>query len=504
MLLAFVGFVSSCENDDIEIVKEKARYKVSLNVATQGMYDEFGITDKIKTDFLRDGSYVIGINTFIYDTSGKLVTSKFDYVNNYNILNMEFEEVEEGNYTILTIETLVNPDNGYEPNFFEINDIEDITKIKLSQKYYKIGSSAVIGVYSNDISVSSDMSLYVTPKAIGSLINVHPSNYEHSPYVKWGIGTNDALDYYFLNPQLPRKSRFYEDLTKRGYVNIRLRADTENSSDYYWPVYVLESSIEWKPVAQTAENDDEEYITWKVNKADLEDGKTYEAGCYYLYEENENSYVASYFGDRDGLSDWEKDWDDVLKALVTNSKKFTAPYTDWNVGTVSAVKNYMRNMTLLEDITYSTYSSLYYMEYADVNNKDIYYTYYFNTATTGLTSVYVAVMNNLNYSDVKNELLKQGYVTDSEDESWSEFHNSSTIVGIYHDESGIYLYYNEKSNSKDSRIINLPKSRIQKSENNGLISPAKRVNKGMSSIGYMHSAPQKVMLNMTEKMKYVK
>lgn len=446
MLLAFVGFVSSCENDDIEIVKEKAKYNVSLNVATQGMYDEFGITDKIKTDFLRDGSNVIGINTFIYDTSGKLVTSKFDYVNNYNILNMEFEEVEEGNYTILTIETLVNPDNGYAPNFFEINDIEDITKIKLSQKYYKIGSSAVIGVYSNDISVSSDMSLYVTPKAIGSLINVHPYNYEHSPYVKWGIGTNDALDYYFLNPQLPRKSRFYEDLTKRGYVNIRLRADTENSSGYYWSVYVLESSIEWKPVAQAAENDDEEYITWKVNKVDLEDGKTYEAGCYYLYEKNESSYVASYFGDRDGLSDWYNN----LNFKVPDAE----PYLKWGAS-ANEVTKYMQDCKM--KFTYDgTNEDMYYSGWSNPD-ETLEYEYRFDTSKNNLNSLLMLYssdaysMENV-FGDLKTKYVNEGY--DSElGGYYLHTENYGTELLLFENEGGFGVLYVGSATSNAPKCV---------------------------------------------------
>ena len=135
------GLFTSCSNDDIEIVKSNPRHKVSLNVSTQGMYDEFGITERVRTDVLREGSSVLGINTFLYNEAGKLVDSKFGYVNNFNNIEIVFENVEEGEYNIITVEMLVNPDIDYKSNYFMIEDQDDISTIKISGRFHSKASN---------------------------------------------------------------------------------------------------------------------------------------------------------------------------------------------------------------------------------------------------------------------------------------------------------------------------------------------------------------------------
>ena len=445
-----MGLFTSCSNDDIEIIKSNPRHKVILNVSTQNTYDDFGIADEIRTKFLREGTHVIGINTFLYNAAGKLVASKFDHVNNYNNVSQVFEAVEEGDYTLVSVEMLVVPDKDYKSNYFEIADEDDISTIKLKQTYNRTGPVSVVGVYTDNISVASDMSINAAPKAIGSMLHVHPKNYENSPFAKWGIATNDALDYYSLNPNLTRESKFYEDVTKKGYINVRLRADTDNSSDYYWSVYVLEAKMEWKPVAQTEDQavEDKKYKTWKSNPATLEDGQIYTVGCYYLYSDTESDYVASYLGDDDGLAQWEKGWDEYLQnkdlgGSNPSGKTFTEPYTDWKIGTVSAVKSYMSGMELYQDITLQDNGS-YTLVYFDTNNDNVMYQYSFANSTSGLTMVYQLFdSSSFTLSDIKSILENQGYSFVQDESGLSVYMNSTTMVGAWQEEDIIYLLYME-------------------------------------------------------------
>ena len=445
-----MGLFTSCSNDDIEIIKSNPRHKVILNVSTQNTYDDFGIADEIRTKFLREGTHVIGINTFLYNAAGKLVASKFDHVNNYNNVSQVFEAVEEGDYTLVSVEMLVVPDKDYKSNYFEIADEDDISTIKLKQTYNRTGPVSVVGVYTDNISVASDMSINAAPKAIGSMLHVHPKNYENSPFAKWGIATNDALDYYSLNPNLTRESKFYEDVTKKGYINVRLRADTDNSSDYYWSVYVLEAKMEWKPVAQTEDQavEDKKYKTWKSNPATLEDGQIYTVGCYYLYSDTESDYVASYLGDDDGLAQWEKEWDTYLQNMggsTPGGNTFVEPYTDWKIGTVSAVKSFMTGMELVQDISLQE-DGTYSMVYFDINNNNVMYQYDFANATSGMSKVFLYFDTSaFTWSNITSTLEKQGYSFVEAQEELSIYANSTTVVGAMLIGDVIVLLYMENA-----------------------------------------------------------
>ena len=45
-------FFSSCSNDEIQISTTLRDYKLTYNISTQGVYDEFGITNSLKEKFI--------------------------------------------------------------------------------------------------------------------------------------------------------------------------------------------------------------------------------------------------------------------------------------------------------------------------------------------------------------------------------------------------------------------------------------------------------------------
>ena len=95
-LIAVLAMVmSSCSNDDIEIIKTGG---VTFNVSTQGVYDDFEVSDDFKNRFL-SGSYNVGVYTFIYDETGNLAASDSVYTQTFGNIPQTFTSLKTGNYT---------------------------------------------------------------------------------------------------------------------------------------------------------------------------------------------------------------------------------------------------------------------------------------------------------------------------------------------------------------------------------------------------------------------
>ena len=458
-------FAVSCTNDDTEITKASPKHNVTLNVGTRGMYDEFGIADRVRDSYLRDGGRVIGITTFVYNSEGNLVDSQITSLSNFNLASQVFENLVEDDYTFVTIETLLNPDDEYKADDWTFDDTEKLSTLKISQASSITYYSSVLGVVITNVKLADDISLSATPKAIGSLVNYYPYDLEETGCVKFSFVTSDIVEYYSPNPQLQRNDKFHEDLTKKNYVNLRFRGNIENSTGYYWTFYLLESSIEWMPALQDEDQlQNGKLSTWSSQKTELEDGKTYYAGFYYIYSEGESRYAASYFGDQlSGLLGWASEWENWKKDNLNNSNSriYTVPYTNWNVGTVSAVKSYMANFDLYQDIQYDDIYEAYSMTYFDDSFN--MYDYVFKSSTTGLTDVYVWPSDNYTLAQVREQVEKQGYTYHSQNGNNYYYTSNSTYVTVYQSDSGWILvnYYDPKAYGGVAPQKAMPRSQVE-------------------------------------------
>lgn len=103
-LAALVAVVlASCSNDDIEVAQTGG---LTLTVNTQAAYDQFNTTDDVR-NMLRTNTNTLHVMTFVYDTKGNLVTSKEQDQNTFNTVQFDLGSVPNGEYTVLTIETVM-------------------------------------------------------------------------------------------------------------------------------------------------------------------------------------------------------------------------------------------------------------------------------------------------------------------------------------------------------------------------------------------------------------
>ena len=441
----------------MEKVGKKCTLTLSIN--SQKVYDEFGLATYIRDYALRDGSYVVGLMTYVYNSEGNLVASKNSYLSNLNTTEQTFENFVEGKYTVITIEMLVNPEDGYKADTWSIDDTNSISTIKITEKvdepdengnvWSRVAySDEVIGVETREIILNSDKLENIEPHGIGSVVRFYQYNFDKSGVSMIGWATDDVLDYYSLNPSVSRNNRYVKHLTGEHKTHVRRWFETDKNPDnYIWHAYVLEADMDWKIIWQNPGQDG--VSPGNKQNATLNDGKTYHLGCYYF---NDGTYD-TFFGDsKSAVENWKKQCDSKNGSTTPVNSLYKAPYTDWSVGTVSAVKSFMSGLTLYEDVTKQD-DGKYQLTYVDASNKNVIYMYSFNYSSSGLTDCYVGLSpNNFTLSQVQDYLKSQGYTNLGGEDDMYSYSNSTTGVLLIQGSSTIIVnYYDLSAYSSSSR-----------------------------------------------------
>lgn len=380
LLIAFVAVqFTSCSNEVIEVETTGKLYDLEYNVNVEELYEDFGMQDDIR-EILREQSYALGLTSLIYDSNGNLVVKKFSYEYNYNLIKETFKGLTEGEYTIVSVETLVDPDNFYTSSDWTLRGEDKLSTLEIYQADYEVYWPFVLGVCTNTIQITSNLTIKATPKAIGSLLQLYWIGFDRSSHVAVGFATNDIIECYKLDPMLERGDKFVTDKTSVGYINIRAEKKLEGAELVSVTRYVLEKNIDWQFCFKKNEN--EGTSTWTYYEANegrtsLEDGKTYYGGMYFI---DMNKACKVYFGDENGFMSWYKSINDE-----TNSTLVPDIYLTWG-GNVKDVQNAMKGYTmtlgsdgkavLMDDGSYEIgYSG---------KGKEKKISYSFTSATTGL------------------------------------------------------------------------------------------------------------------------
>lgn len=453
-LLALL-LTTSCSNDEIEIDKVGRRYNLNFNISTQGIYDKFDLTNDVRDQFFRDGSRAIGVFSYLYDQNGRLVQNQQTILSTYNTTTHLYEKLEEGSYTLVAIEFLVNPDINNTSEDWSIEGVESLSTIKVKCDGI-LGWASILGVSTQAVSLVKNTDINIEPEAVGARINFYCFNFGNATdlnengvpeaIVNLGLATSDVLESYNLNPQLLRKDKFTENLTTSGYTNVRVTITPEESEQgYYRYFYIVESEVTWRFSWQNESSNLWYHYTNLDINASIEDGKTYHAGFYFL---GEDYFPSTFFSDNyNGLVDWKQNCDDFLTEISQSSGLYAIPYLNWSVGTVSAVKSYMNNFLLHQDVTMNT-DGKYELTYFDITNNYTMYEYEFTSSTSGLTDAYVYLDNEyFTLNQVREEIEKQGFTFNSQNNNNYYYTGTDTYVTVYQSTSGMILvdYYNPKA-----------------------------------------------------------
>lgn len=446
---------SSCTNDDIIIEKTGKKHAVTYNVSTQQMYKDFSIDDDV-LKFLRDKDLSIGVYSYVYDETGKKVADAFSHQDNFNTITESFV-LTEGKYTIISVETAVDPEENYTTARWSIEDIDKISSLKIKREYTDIRYPYVLGVSTNYVDVSeSDVTVSAVPKPIGSLLQLYFYNFNESEYPQVAFGSQDVIEYYKIDPDLPRDDRFVTDLTSSDKTNIIGSVDSDEQKKSITR-YVLDRSFEWTFFVKLQKDIDNNLWTFYDNcsgSANLEDGKTYYGAMYYI---NDNYLPQVYFGTSTGLNSWIKDMDQFKEDA---SDPVPNIFMSWG-SSVTTTQNGMKNYNMIAGqnghAAYDDASGIYYLMYQGVGPvQNIMY--YFMNDTSGLYEVDLTyAKSQSNFNMIVNYLSDGFEFVEEVSETLIVFisNDKKTVAGLIEGDDYYALcfmdasvYYGENSTSK--------------------------------------------------------
>ena len=449
LLVAFVAFMSSCSNDDIgsSYTKDEHYYETfTYNVNTQPAFDEFNATSTIKELFLSGelGSYQIGVYTFIYDKNGDLKESKASYSQTFGTESYEFT-LEDGTYTAVSVEMLVDKDENYMSPRFEIKGQEKLSTLEIAYRTFKGNDGETyyystslwyesIGVSTKTITVEKSMSsVTAVPAAIGVVVKCEFFNFDKSEYDYLLLRTKNSPIGRYLDPSKTGDERFkydhYNSTTDDvSYVEIREYIYKDQLSNYEgFDVYLLEegTSIDCRLGCRKYPNN------WKTfGQRDIfNDGKIYYAGLYYIGGTKGYDCDGGIF---DNLNDY-RSWYNSVKTSDTSTTltSLTEPFTVWG-SSVSTVQSNMTGYTLeigSAGKAEALGSGSYYIAYsAKAPVFAIYYT--FSSQTTGLNESDVFYYKSSASQDQILQLLnrKYTYIMDNEGTYFYMTNNGESYV----------------------------------------------------------------------------
>lgn len=391
-----MGVFASCtDSEEIEIITS---HDVNFTIKTKKMYETFDLDAKIQEDFLRSKKYSIGVESFIYDSEGNLIDSHTTADYAYNDQHFS-TQLNEGTYTILSVETLSDPSKNNEPIYWEYQGTNSLKTFSVKPNGYNYEYTSILGISSTTFNVGRSEEIMVSPNAIGSICHINYKYWDKSKYLNVGFGTYTKLTEYKADPSLDRDSRFIYENSDEGYFDCVAWLSVDKIHYVTNLVYMLENEISYAFCAQDEEI--EGTNTWQMfvpnNKIKkLDDGKVYYVGFAYQVTD-----TPSIFGTYAEYNNWENRLTEPKTVL------FNAPYIQWGAS-VSSVKSYMSQYNLISDIQQAA-DGTFMIEY-EGKSLESSIVYFFTSETDDLieSDLYFET-NKVSFEELNNTIASMGY-----------------------------------------------------------------------------------------------
>lgn len=453
----FAIFISSCSNDDIEIIKSG---RLTLNVSTQSVYDDFGVSASAKS-YLLSKSYCIGLYSFVYDKEGNLVASDSIYTKTFGAVSIETPSLNEGEYTVVTLEMFVDTSQNYESDSWVIVGKNNLETLEILNRNYVAYWYSAVGLAVSQIEISdSDKAINVVPKGIGVLIDTRMTNFDSSDFKFVAFNTKDQPKGRFLSPNYQGEERFhYLEYNEKNVWSLR-GCEYNKSNNHYETLSSKETTIIYlleegnlkycfgaKKLDENGKLPTSFYDFPKGGSTlTVKDGETYYGGFHYI--QNDNCVTC--------LVRTENEYLDWYKQISVTVSQDAEPYLVWGAS-ATTVNSYMQKsgMTFLED-GMNKDNTLYYMAYSNPKNT-LNYEYRFDTSKTNLDNLLMTYSSSVYSFDEVLASLKKDFTYKGYDESLGGyyFESSKTLALMIKDDNSFRVLYvaNSASNSKALKKI---------------------------------------------------
>lgn len=494
-LFAAIAMLASCTNDDININYEKDEHfyqTFAYNVSPQPAYDTFNATSTLKNRFLSGeyGDYCLGIYTYIYDNDGNLVKENFTTSKTFGLVSNDFN-LEYGKYTAVTVEMIVDKDDNYRSDAFEMRNTDKLSTIEVGyrkkkndqgEEYYETYSVwyESVGVSTHDFVVDANTkAIDITPKAVGCVINSKFYNFDKCKDKNLlVIATKNCPIGRRLDPTLKGNDRFVYEKYNPG-TNAELRWTRYSSANSFKEeegadVYLLEEGNDLECGIGAGNYIIGKGSSWYSAKRNiLSDGKIYYAGSYYVGKANSTGLDGGIFDTQSEFNTWYNKAKNMYVPEVTFS--LTTPNTKWK-SSVSAVQSSMSGYTMFLGTNgkAENMGDNYVVGYAG-NGFESMIVYYFDTMTTGLYEADV-------YYDLSTVTLKQlqtsleannTFLAEQEGISMYVTSDYNTIIGLMKlDDSYIVEYLDASLLMSGSNVQSIAATMVKKMQT----SPIKSMN----------------------------
>lgn len=423
-----MAFTSCTDKEEVEI---KYFHDLSLSINTSIIYETYGLTSF--QNVLGTSNYYIGSTTLLYDSNGQLCVKKDFHNRDLQPINDKIEGLEEGNYTLITIQCLVNPENGYNPVAWSFENIESLESVRVVTPHSEIEWYNCLGISTEFINLTSDKSIDIVPHLAGCLVDFIYENFDKSKYKHLGFYFKNAASGIYLNPELSVTEHYYyrEGFNAHNVWNSRVSYvgplssnGPLSSSDIRKTAFILETG-NIKYCFGPSVEDENSSINFYAYPSDnsyfnFEEGNIYTAYCYY---KGEPTVLETFLGTVSDFIRWYPTLDKTMNPL------FVHPNTSWGIS-VNDLKTYMSNngYTIWFDITKAD-NGYYYIGYNPLY-KENSTQYVFETETSNLLVSFINVLEkDASVEDILAQLNK----------------SSEYTFDKYYEEYGCYIYCNTQT-----------------------------------------------------------
>lgn len=468
-LLAVAGLFSGCSNDDIEIIGNN---DVTFKLNSESMFREFGSYQSIKEQILSSGAYALGLYTFVYDKNENLVAADSLYNTTFNQSEQRFQ-LPEGDYTAVTLEMLVEKDEGYKAEGWCIVGQKKLSTLEVRQTDDEMYWYEALGTTSCTFSVGEDgVEREITPKAIGCKVNVYALNFDKTTeYDMYQITTKDKPMGRYLSPKRTGSARFhweeYASSNTQFIRNHSIRRPHLTEEERMTVYFLEEGKISYNIVPAVADN----YGSWSAypdRQFTTVDGHTYYGAAVYCGTSAPREWEVGMYENYTNFETWAKQllngYQEPDEPDTPQTTSFILPSVNWgaSAATVKSEEEAVGMSFVGEEFDDET--SEYFQVFAN-EDQSVQHGFWFNSQRKDLNysiALYLGCTTQQVVEELKKIYTYQGKNSNGEE----VLSNSKTGVVVVDDDGDVYVHFFPNTSNAPSRAT---QQKLQKQFKLGLL-----------------------------------